>query len=162
VELACQGEDVLITVRGKVKARLTRVMPPSQASDRAAWVRELRALHKKYGVARPKCRVEEILAQTREDRVWAVTYWDTSALLKLYVTEEDSPTFLKLVSDLEGPILSSVVVGTEVLCTLYHKEHAGDLKPGAAGAVFRQFMADVTAANDPPPWCDSLIFGSGQ
>lgn len=69
VELANRGEDVLITVRGKIKARLTRATDPARVPDHAAWVRKLRKLQKTYSVARPKTTVEEILAASREDRI---------------------------------------------------------------------------------------------
>ena len=68
VDLASRGEDVLISVRGKVKARLTRATPAGRASNGSAWARELRALHKAYCVAPPKISVEQILAESRQDR----------------------------------------------------------------------------------------------
>lgn len=68
VESASRGEDVLITVRGKVKARLTRATAADRSSDRGAWVRQLRALQRAYSTAKPRTSVEEILRQTREDR----------------------------------------------------------------------------------------------
>ena len=68
VELASRGQDVLISVRGKVKARLTRAAPPVHPSAGSAWARELRALQRAYGTPEAKSRLEEILAQDREDR----------------------------------------------------------------------------------------------
>jgi prevent-host-death family protein len=68
VEKASRGEDVLISVRGKVKARLTRAGAPDRAADRAAWLRKLKALQSAYATGRPKVTVEQILAQDREDR----------------------------------------------------------------------------------------------
>ncbi len=69
VERASRGEDVLITVRGKIKARLTRATDSARASDHAAWVRKLRKLQKAYSVRRPKTTVDEILSAIREDRI---------------------------------------------------------------------------------------------
>jgi prevent-host-death family protein len=69
VESASQGQDVLITVRGKVKARLTRAAKSGPAAEKPAWVRQLRALHKAYSVSPPGTSVERILAEIREDRV---------------------------------------------------------------------------------------------
>lgn len=66
VERASRGEDVLITVRGKVKARLTRAGTPRL--DGIKWVRELRALQAKYRASKNKTTVEEILAELRADR----------------------------------------------------------------------------------------------
>ena len=67
VERAGRGEDVLITVRGKVKARLTRASAPDPAFDRKAWIRELQKLQKAYCVRRPTTTVEAIVAEIRED-----------------------------------------------------------------------------------------------
>jgi predicted nucleic acid-binding protein len=72
-----------------------------------------------------------------------VAYWDTSALVKLYVAEDDSRTFLDLLVRMDEPIVSSAITTTEVLCTLHRKEHAGALKRGGARAVFRKFNSDV-------------------
>ena len=69
VEAASQGEDVLITVRGKVKARLTKAGVPDRASTGAVWARQLRALQRAYGKPRPKTSVERILADLRQDRI---------------------------------------------------------------------------------------------
>ncbi len=67
VEAASRGEDVLITVRGKVKARLTRATAAGGAADRAAWVRRLRSLQRTY-TSGAKSRTEDILSELREDR----------------------------------------------------------------------------------------------
>jgi len=67
VERASQGEDVLITVRGKVKARLTRAALPTDMADRQAWVAKLRKLQKTFTRGKPKASIEEILAETRKD-----------------------------------------------------------------------------------------------
>ena len=45
VERASRGEDVLITVWGKVKARLARAAPPTDAVEMRRWVAGLRDLH---------------------------------------------------------------------------------------------------------------------
>jgi prevent-host-death family protein len=67
VERASRGEDVLISVRGRIKARLTRAGGPSAKSN-AKWVRELKAFQKKY-TKRVSGRSETILAELREDRM---------------------------------------------------------------------------------------------
>ena len=74
-----------------------------------------------------------------------MNYWDTSALIKLYAPEPDSPYFLTLLSRAEGPLLTSDITRAEVLCTLYRKEHAGDLAAGAAEVLFARFLADADA-----------------
>lgn len=70
-----------------------------------------------------------------------MTYWDASAILKLYVTESDSQHFLELAETSEKPLISSAIAATEILCTLYRKEYAGELKSGA-NAAFHKFNAD--------------------
>lgn len=74
-----------------------------------------------------------------------MTYWDMSALLKLYVSEPDSPYFFDRAAGTEDEILSSAIVTTEVLCAVYRKECAGDLKKDGAKAVFLKFLADADA-----------------
>jgi prevent-host-death family protein len=70
VERASRGEDVLITVRGTVKARLTKVEASPAGFHGRAWVGELRTLQeavKRRG--KPKLTIERILAEHRADRV---------------------------------------------------------------------------------------------
>jgi prevent-host-death family protein len=74
VELASQGEDVVITVEGKPKARLTRagVSPDNSAKpppDMAAWLRELEEVRRKYATGRTTATVEQILDEDRADHV---------------------------------------------------------------------------------------------
>jgi prevent-host-death family protein len=69
VDQASRGEDVLITVRGKVKARLTRAVEPDRTADRRAWLRDLRALRRRYRQKPKKTSTAEILAELREDRL---------------------------------------------------------------------------------------------
>jgi predicted nucleic acid-binding protein len=73
-----------------------------------------------------------------------VQYWDTSALLKVYVAEPDSSAFLQLLASTGAPILTSAVAGVELQCALYRKQMAGDLKEGGAHHAFQKFKADVT------------------
>ena len=68
VNLASRGEEVLISVRGQVKARLTRACAPGPAANRGVWVRELRDLQKAYSKRPARARVEAILAEQREER----------------------------------------------------------------------------------------------
>jgi prevent-host-death family protein len=69
VDLASRGEDVLISVRGKVKARLTRAAASGGAADRASWAAGLKRLQKSPGKGAARHTVEEILDQRREDRI---------------------------------------------------------------------------------------------
>jgi prevent-host-death family protein len=67
VAKASSGEDVLIAVRGKVKARLTRA--GAGTVDNKAWVRELRKLREANSTGRPpKMTIDQIIDELREDR----------------------------------------------------------------------------------------------
>lgn len=68
VERASQGEDVLITVRGKVKARLTRAPATFDMAERQAWIAELREIQKTSTQGEPRSDFDEILADLRKDR----------------------------------------------------------------------------------------------
>lgn len=74
-----------------------------------------------------------------------MTYWDTSALIKLYVLEPDSSYFLNLLEEAQQPPISADIARAEVLCTLYRKEQAGDLRTGAATKLFTQFLSDIAS-----------------
>lgn len=67
VERASRGEDVLITVRGLVKARLTRVGLPSQQADMKNWARQLKHLQKKHATGRVNLSIEQIIREDRGD-----------------------------------------------------------------------------------------------
>ena len=72
-----------------------------------------------------------------------MAYWDTSALVKLYVPEVDSSYFLQLIADIDEHVVSSAIAAAEVLCVLYRKEHDRALKPGAARLVYNKFRKDI-------------------
>jgi prevent-host-death family protein len=70
VDRASRGEDVLITVRGAVKARLTKVEASPAGFDGRVWADELRTLQEAVkGRKKPKLAIERILAEHRADRV---------------------------------------------------------------------------------------------
>jgi prevent-host-death family protein len=72
VERASHGEEVLITVDGKVKARLTAAedsaaLNPSEEFNGEKWWEALRALHRQFpATGRP---MQEILDEMRADRI---------------------------------------------------------------------------------------------
>jgi prevent-host-death family protein len=75
VEIASQGEDVVITVGGKPKARLTRanVSPgdgasPRNAVDLSVRVKELASLRDNYRTGKAGLTVDQILEETRGNR----------------------------------------------------------------------------------------------
>lgn len=72
-------------------------------------------------------------------------YWDTSALLKLYVAEDDSAYFIGLIAKIDQAIVCSAVSAVEMLCALYRKERNRELKPGSAKAALKRFQADSMA-----------------
>lgn len=72
-------------------------------------------------------------------------YWDTSALLKLYAPEPDSPRFLELAATSGGALGTADVAAVELICSLERKERAGDLREGGAEVLFQRFETDVQA-----------------
>src|SRR5947209_7121100 len=71
-------------------------------------------------------------------------YWDTSTLLKLYVTESNSGRF-RAHASATGPLLTSNVARWELFVTLQRKEAAGDLYPGTAQSFYSQFEMDIAS-----------------
>lgn len=70
-------------------------------------------------------------------------YWDSSALLKLYVPEPDSAGFIARIAQSQNPICSSSIAAVEILCVLHRKERAAELGAGSAATIFARFLADV-------------------
>ncbi len=69
VELASTGEDVLISVRGVIRARLTAAATPSPESMGESWAARLRTLQLGLAVPQvPGMTSDEILAELRADR----------------------------------------------------------------------------------------------
>lgn len=67
VERASQGEDVLITVRGKVKARLTSAVRTDDV-DLRQWAAELEQLQVSVATGRHELRTEDTLSEDRGAR----------------------------------------------------------------------------------------------
>ncbi|OGV73379.1 MAG: hypothetical protein A3K19_24495 [Lentisphaerae bacterium RIFOXYB12_FULL_65_16] len=68
VALAETGEDVVITVRGRPRARLTAAARPTEQGRGRKWSAELRSLHRRYGTDTTPRDSREILDLLREDR----------------------------------------------------------------------------------------------
>ena len=68
VERASQGEDVLITVRGKVKARLTSATQQTDQVDMRRWAAELEQLQASVATGSCKLRTEDIFSEDRGER----------------------------------------------------------------------------------------------
>src|ERR1700716_2973614 len=73
-----------------------------------------------------------------------MVFWDTSALLKLYVAEPDSSAFTTLAKR-EGPLTISAWTTHEVLCGLHRKELLHDLKAGGAEAIYQRLLQQIAA-----------------
>jgi antitoxin (DNA-binding transcriptional repressor) of toxin-antitoxin stability system len=71
VELASQGEEVVITVDGRPTAKLTAAANPSpaKAPDMAAWLADLEGLRRKYSTGKTGLTVEQILEEDRSERL---------------------------------------------------------------------------------------------
>jgi prevent-host-death family protein len=71
VEIASRGEDVVITVDGKPKAKLTSAVPPlpDKSPDMTAWLKDLAELRRKYHTGKSGSTVEQILEEDRAERV---------------------------------------------------------------------------------------------
>ena len=68
VERASQGEEILITVRGK--AKLVGVSSTKRSEDKQAWIEEQRTLQKTYSTGKSGPSVEQILDGLREERIY--------------------------------------------------------------------------------------------
>ena len=71
VELASRGEEVVITVDGQPKAKLTSAgaPAPATAADMASWVKDLEELRRRYSTGKTGPTVEQILAEDRAERL---------------------------------------------------------------------------------------------
>jgi prevent-host-death family protein len=71
VELASRGEEVVITVDGKPKAKLTSAGAPSpvESPDIASWVKDLEELRRKYFTGKTGPIADQILAEDRTERL---------------------------------------------------------------------------------------------
>jgi predicted nucleic acid-binding protein len=72
-----------------------------------------------------------------------LTYWDTSALIKLYVSEADSAYFYTLALRDDDIMLTAEITVTEMLTSLYRKEFVGELKKDGATKLFEHFKTQL-------------------
>lgn len=73
-----------------------------------------------------------------------MTYWDTSALFKLYFPEPDSRDFFDLPAfQQDEEIVTSAITSSEILCSLHRREQLRELETGGARVIFRKFSVDV-------------------
>lgn len=69
VQLAADGEEIVITVRGRPTARLTGVVPKeTQNHEREAWVAELSAAAEAARVGPRKSTLQQFWDELRQER----------------------------------------------------------------------------------------------
>lgn len=72
-----------------------------------------------------------------------MSYWDTSALLKLYVAEPDSGAFLALASG--TPKLVTAFIGKHEARTAFRRREAENvLSPGGGDACYQKLIHDIS------------------
>lgn len=71
-------------------------------------------------------------------------FWDTSAVMKLYVDEPDGRLFRTLAQTPES-LLISIFTVHELHCGLHRKELTKALKPGMAEVLFEAFQKELKA-----------------
>jgi len=69
-------------------------------------------------------------------------YIDTSALIKGYLIEASTPTFMRWFSDEAVPCISPLSV-VEFKCVVRRRERAGDLMSSRARAILARFERDL-------------------
>jgi predicted nucleic acid-binding protein len=72
--------------------------------------------------------------------------WDTSALVKLYISEPDSAQFEARAAS-AGSLVCSELARWEFFRVLARKEAEGVILGGATQKIFSKFLADVSAGN---------------
>lgn len=72
-------------------------------------------------------------------------YWDTSAVIKLYVREPDSAGWQQVALGSMQPRVASALVEAELAFALRHKEQRKELKRGGAAALIEWWRQDVAA-----------------
>jgi predicted nucleic acid-binding protein len=75
-----------------------------------------------------------------------MSFWDTSALLRLYTAEPDTPAFDALRQSLM-PIHAARLAAYELRAALRRREAEGVVAAGAAQTAFEKFSADIIAGN---------------
>lgn len=68
-----------------------------------------------------------------------MSFWDTSALVKLYARERDSDRFVALARKAETHAIISQLSIHEMRCVLHRKEFAGAIPADAAEIAYRKF-----------------------
>lgn len=74
-----------------------------------------------------------------------MVYWDSSVILKLYVSERDSEEWQTRALRGNRPLRSSSLLLAEIAFALRHKETRGEINAGAARKLYLLFREDVAA-----------------
>jgi len=75
-----------------------------------------------------------------------MSYWDSSALVKLYVREPDSAEFRALASK-ASRLTTGSITRHEVRTVLRRREAEGVLPSGEAAALYGELNADIAATD---------------
>ena len=86
-----------------------------------------------------------------------MSYWDSSALVKLYVKEADSAQFEALA--LAGPPMTGTLALHEARTVFRRREAEGVLPSGQGAALFAQLAGDVSAGEIPVQAETDLVRG---
>lgn len=73
-------------------------------------------------------------------------YWDTSALLKIYAPEPDSPAYRALMASRQERPTTSYLHRVELFFALRHKEDRGEIVAGAAARLFSRYERHLDEA----------------
>lgn len=76
-----------------------------------------------------------------------MSYWDTSALAKLFVAEADSTRFERHAAESVAPAVTAEITILEMRRVAFRKEAAGLLQPGTAEATLADLDADVAVGS---------------
>jgi predicted nucleic acid-binding protein len=92
-----------------------------------------------------------------------MTYWDSAAILKVYVKEPDSDVFEHLLARCDGPIQVSAIAWVEILCALHRKARVGDLRPDQADSALDKYRSDSAAGRILHMGCgDDVVAEAGR
>lgn len=88
-------------------------------------------------------------------------YWDTSALLKLYAPEPDSPAYRKLLKSRTEQPVTAFLHRVELFFALRHKEDRGEIAAGAAGRLFADYLRHLGEGRfHEIPWGDDIAISA--
>jgi predicted nucleic acid-binding protein len=73
-----------------------------------------------------------------------MSYWDTSALAKLYLHEADSAVFRQRALQ-EAPLHTAHLSRHEMRTVFLRRESEGTIQPGGAALLFQDFEEDIAA-----------------